>query len=248
MHMMRHLPPPTRYGPGGLQRAEAMRLPRAFAPPPTRYGPSAAAGTPLQAKRIALATAAGGFRPPSQTIQRALRNDEEAEDADASSSQSVSVGGQLRSGSLNCGRYCAIAAIASQCALNKQTVEKLLPAPAQKFLGKSYGWSPGDEGQEFFDQLAKPDTPEAWRKTLASHGPVIVSGPLALGVFGHFVLIVGIIAGAKGDHSFLVLDPFSFSKTGSRKEWSFKEYQDKFDSDVYCVRKRAVERAAASLV
>jgi hypothetical protein len=161
-------------------------------------------------------------------------------------------GKELKPVDLNCGRYCAEAAIlwwkrSLSLDLPDDIFHELLPEPDPMY-GFKIAWAPEREGRFYSLAHAKPTSFADWEKYLALYGPIIVSGKLGRadwGVFGgvdHYILITG----AENGHLYYK-DPLSGDK---EQEYKFSSADARIEGTVFSIKYDALrekhdKRAAA---
>ncbi|MFT4114981.1 papain-like cysteine protease family protein [Silvibacterium sp.] len=132
----------------------------------------------------------------------------------------------------NCGRYCADAAIRFVSRQDNPLREiprdafNSLPVPTKGnffliFRGRKWAWDPDKEGSELTRSLWT-ENPLAWgiadwRSKLDRHGPLIISGPIALhGWISHYVLAIGV---DEAREELIYKDPIGASETRKSLDW-----------------------------
>ena len=190
----------------------------------------------------------------ANTIQRMLSKDED--ESDQPFELDAPIRGQILDNSplnLNCGKYCARAAIQSSIpGIPDEILEKLLGESKISILSIGLAWSPGEEGREFFEHITTPESLGDWKNALLEHGPLIVSGKIAhvaFGIYvGHFALVVGTKPATQGKNDILIVnDSFTTNKKGNRIEWDLNEFSKRLSSVVFFVNMEAVRNKISEL-
>ncbi|APR75276.1 Hypothetical protein A7982_00622 [Minicystis rosea] len=151
---------------------------------------------------------------------------------------------------LNCGRYCATAAIRwwlpdlKKLGIDYQgdIFHSLLPEPTLKFGLLRWAWTPAVEGRGLFWSVRKPTSLEEWDAWLSAYGPLVVAGKLGLADWGsifrgvdHFILIVGVDV-QKG----LIVYKDPLRKHDVERVYKFADFQDRVSDPVFAVDFRAL--------
>ena len=143
---------------------------------------------------------------------------------------------------LNCGRYCAEAAILWTIQkygwpMPSDVFHEFLPKPANSPGGVAYlgfGWSPAKEGKDLTEGIPAPTDITGWRSELNYWGPIIVSVTIGH-VVGHFILVIGADAG-----TIQYKDPLKGNKKISMNFADFDKMTN--ETVVYGIRRGTLEK------